>query len=179
MDNPIITVYNAIATLLRAEPTFFDKQGRSDCLIVDKAFTLFSGERPFPQQMNQGLAKYPEAILDEGTFVDTAFTKWQTFGSTSQGGCNWKEMFTQVYTLQLTMPDMRLELSAKLLLGACKALRKGGPRLGLPDIVQGWGPITITPPTPTNSAESGGAKRRLLKALIPVSFLFDGQDLIA
>jgi hypothetical protein len=189
MTDPIVTLYDRLVTLLKSEPTLYDASGATTVTAANKDLVrhrnliVYSGSQPHPEKQGRNDGDFPELDLDEAGYLDSGYTKFPTFCSTSPGGTAWIQEITQVFEVTLTGRDYRLEPISRLRFAVSLALSRGGQRLGLPStLVKQWGPITGQPPgkvlvkSPGDGAE-GGTSRRQLKILIPVVVRVTGTDL--
>lgn len=183
MTDPVITIYNQIIALIKAEPTLYDPLALpvNRDLIFPKNLITYSGSQPNPEKPGRGAGDFPELDIDEGNYADTGFTKWPTFETSRQGGTCGKQQITIIYILTLTARDCSINQISALRFAISRALAKGGSRLGFPDLVQSWGPISSGPPAKidvknsSSPAAEGTARRRVLKISVPVSFLFNNE----
>jgi hypothetical protein len=181
MTDPAVTIYERIVELLKAEPTLYDPASINRDRVWLKNMIVYNGAQPFPDKQNRGDGDFPELDVDEGGYADTATTKWPTFGGTAQNGTCYRQQITQVYVLTLTLRDYRITQASNLRFAISKAMGAGGPRLGLPSIVQSWGPLSAGPPAKSQVKEVADAEkitsRRVVKINVPVTFLFNATDL--
>jgi hypothetical protein len=174
MTDPIVTIYDKIVDLLKAEPTLYDPTSANRDLIWPKNLIIYSGTQPHPEKQNRSDGDFPELDLDEAGYQDSAYMLFKTFCNTAPGGTAWIQDFAQVFQITLTGRDYRLEPISRLRFAVSLALSKGGQRLGLPTtLIKQWGPITGQPPAKVlvkspNDSVDGGTYRRQLKILIPV-----------
>jgi hypothetical protein len=174
--DPIDTVYSQLVVLLKGEPTLCGA-GAGTAIIRPGNFISFEKPPPYPQKTNKTHADFPELTLDQGNYTDSGYATGPTFATFASGGPQaWLERFTQVYTIDLILRDYQISPSTQLRAAIGLALRKSGPRLGLPNLVKSWGPMTSTTGKGAND-QTGGTLRRFLKIQIPVNFWFNGQDI--
>jgi hypothetical protein len=150
---------------------------------------LDGGRRQYVKPGGRQEADFPELVIEPTDFADSFFDDDETFGTNAAdfmaGTCDWNEVASQDYAFTLTHRDPRLGPDDLALRGQIlRAIRKGGPDLGLPDYVTGFSLVdgrVRTPGTPNGIAtapQPGGVVRAVTSWTIAVRMRFSGRSLL-
>lgn len=125
-------------------------------------------------------ADFPSDELMVGGSTDTGFSLSRHYGmkttASNISSLTWTERETHNFKLRISSAVLNVATLFLLVAEAKTAIRKGGPRLQLDYVFQREG---MTASDPMEELDDNGRPRLLVCELtIPVTFTFDGQDLL-
>jgi hypothetical protein len=124
-------IYSRIWELLLSRDKFTKMVPPGNRIRYDKVEGLNSVEKENPTD-----ADFHEAILFPSSGESSLYTEGETFQTYSpEGPSQWTEKLGFVYTLMLTSPWVGVHKIDRLCAEARTAIRRGGPRLGLPFLI--------------------------------------------
>jgi hypothetical protein len=172
--NYLLALYQKIFALAEAHAPTAGKLKIANEVREDRGL-----RNPNPQRA-KAPADFPRVVLRDKGVTDSVFNEDATFSTQNDdfdpATDSWSEKITQTYEAKILHDGLNLTNASAFELELMTALRKGGPRLGLP-YVTGW--TTSSTTTETANDTDGPGLRRVTTLTIAVSMMFEGPELTA